>query len=808
MNKTLFSTLILLFATLATGTTRADEGDDKMVVKPAHTKVWNTFPLSNVRLLPGSPFYRAMQVDQRYILGMDVDRMLNEYRRKAGLPEKGPYPSSNQPEGTRPGYLDHYLSAVSLMYAQTGDKAFKERADYIIATLHDCRAALTEREGPGYGFLSSWHKLLRGELELKAPDELGYPWGGMDGNRFYSIHKQLSAYRDALYYTDNPTALELWVAESNTIADFVLKANPDLFDGMLDIEHGGMNDVFADLYAITGEKRYMDVSLKFNHQKVILNVANNHDVLYGRHANMQVPTFVGTAKQYLLIGNEVSGKATTNFLDMIYNDHMTAIGGISRYERFGRPGEISKRLGYTSNETCNTYNMLKVALQHFETHGDLRDMDYYERALYNHILASQDPESGGVTYYTSMASGGFKSFSNGYDLEGVWCCVGTGMENHAKYGEAIYFHNHRDLFVNLFIPSVLEWADKGLKLRLETDFPTTDRVRLTMMENRAFDQQLYFRVPAWAEQGIRVRVNGKPRQTAPSDDQYVRVSGDWKAGDVIELEIPQRVWLESTKDDPNLTAIFYGPVLLAGELGADRMPGSDLVRHAHRTYNQWIAPVDDIPALTVNKRYTDSWLKRPSDSELKFELAEVGISLIPYYQMRHQRYNVYWKMYSTDDAAYREAVVSDEINTSILADEQAHNLRGEGHDTTRFNDYRNFWENNRIGRIAEDGGWFAYDLAVKPASGPQFLVVTYWGGAPEKTAFDVIVDGQVIKHEDITEKYPLTYYEQVYELPQELVANKEKLTVTFRAAEKSRAGGVYALKLTADPKGFPGYSFY
>jgi len=804
-----FRLMMCLVLYLAFLNVQAGEQDDKTVVRSQQPNVWNTFPLRDVRLLPGSPFYKAMEVSQHYLLGMDVDKMLNGYRKRAGFPEKGPYPGSNQPPHTRPGYLDHYLSGISLMYAQTGNTAFKERADYIIQTLKTCKDKI------GYKPLPSWNRLLQGELELKAPDEFGYPWGGMDGNSFYGIHKLLAAYRDAYLYTDNKTALQLWIDESEPIVDFVLKANPDLFDDLLDLEHGGMNEVFADLYAITGDQRYMDVSFKFNHEKVVLNIANNKDVLYGRHANMQVPTFVGTARQYQLTGDAISAKATTHFLHMIYGSHMSAIGGNSRYERFGKPGETSTRLGYTANETCNTYNMLKVALHHFESTGDLTDMDYFERALYNHILASQDPNSGGVTYYTSLMAGGFKSFSKGYDLEGVWCCVGTGMENHSKYGEAIYFHNDQDVYVNLFIPSVLQWKQKGLSLKMETNYPANNEINLTVVDNNSFQGKLYFRLPHWAKQAMTVSINHQ-KQATQVENGYVRVDANYKKGDLITIEMPCNYWLESAKDDPNLVAVFYGPLLLAGELGAERMPGSDLVRQAHTTYREWVPPVDDIPTLVVNKMNLNGWLKQDRQKPLHFNTVQAGylngkqkeVSFIPYYQMRHQRYNVYWKMYSTDELAYRKEVVSDEVNPADPASETAHHLKGEGDDTTRFNDERNFWENNRIGRIVKNGGWFSYEMTIHPAQQQQYLAVTYWGGAAPHTVFDIWVDDVRIKTADISNRYPLTYYNVTYPIPQELTQGKKHITVKFQATSGHRAGAVYALKTTTDPSAFPGYSFY
>lgn len=794
--------------------------DDKTVVRLAKPKVWETFPLSQVRLLPGSPFFHAMKVSQGYLLDADVDQMLNGPRKRVGLEEKGPYPGSNQPKGTRPGYLNHYLSGISLMYAQSGDPRFLERVEYIIQTLWEIETELDSKREKDPTFATNaekvYEKLLNGELELHSPDELGYPWGGMGGNRWYGVHKELAALRDAYIYTDNEEALKLMIKHAEPIKDFVLRANPDLFDGMLIIEHGGMNEVFADLYVLTGEMAYMEVSKKFNHQKVVLNIANGKDVLYGRHANAQVPIFAGTAKQYQLTGDEISYKATGNFLHMIYQDHMTAIGGNSRYERFGRPGHITDRLGFTANETCNTYNMLKVALNYFQSTGELEHMDYFERALYNHILASQDPESGGVTYYTALMPGFFKSYSKGFDLEGIWCCVGTGMENHSKYGEAIYFHNHKDLYVNLFIPSELSWEEKGLKLTLNTKFPEEDVFTMEIDEKGSFTDQIYLRYPGWVKGSIRITINDVPVKVEGDSGGYIRLASNWEAGDVIKVEIPQEFHLEAAKDDPNMVAIFRGPLVMAGELGTDKMPGPDLVRHAHNYYKNWVPPTDDIPTLVVNKLDPESWLASVKGSALQYKTVKAGmlkgkskeVSLIPYYKMHHQRYNVYWKMFSKDELNLRNSVVSDEINPARLSDEIKHNLKGENHDTIKFKDDRHFWENNRIGRSATDGGWFSYDMKVNKDKDRNYLVVTYWGSATKAHVFDVIINDKVIKREDLYDRWPLTYYEVAYEIPQELIKGKDKVTVRFQAQPGYNAGAVFGLKMTSDPDTFPNYSFY
>lgn len=812
--KNTYLFILLFFSQILLG----GEIDKKTVVIAQRPKIWQTFCLSEVRLLPGSPFYSAMKISQQYLLDMDIERMLNRARKEVGLPEKGIYPGSNQPEGTRPGDLSHYISGISLMYAQTGDNEYLSRINYIMDELVLIKKKKEDQlKLSGENIHFPFEKLLDGELLLNKPDDAGYPWGGTCGNVFYGIHKRYAAYRDAYLYCDNLKALQLWIDEAEPLAEFVQKVNPDLFDGFLDLEHGGMNTVYADLYAVTGDKKYLDVSMKFNHQKVILNIAHNKDVLYGRHANFQIPTFEGTARQFQLSGDEVSGKATENFLEMVYSNHTNCIGANSCYERFGKPGETTKRLGYTSSETCNTYNMLKVALNAFETTGDLKHMEYFERALYNHILASQDPQSGGVTYYTSTLPGGFKSYSDRFNIEGVWCCVGTGMENHSKYGEGIYFNNNQMLYVNLFIPSELTWKDRGFKLRQETRFPEEDKVTLKIIENESYNKPIYIRYPTWIDTSIKIQINGESITVDTHPGEYICLNKTWKVGDEINIELPQTFRLEESKDDPYMNTIFRGPIAFAGVLGSDNMP-KDRVKYAGD--NNTFIPLNDIPTLLVNKADIDSWIKPTNNQSMEFQTMNAGylhgkkkeIKLLPYYLTHHQRYTLYMKVYSPDEMALRNKIVIDELRPSYEKDEITHNMKGENTQLTFQAGHSpalgfNTWEKTRWGRQTITEGWFSYDLKIDK-NNKNYLVVTYWGNEAKDHIFDILVDGTKIATEDLFDKHPVTFYEVIYELPDSLTKGKDKVTVRFQSHPQKNTGSVFALKTTTNPWKFPNYSFY
>jgi DUF1680 family protein len=813
--KNLFICLLLLFSPAIF----AGEIEKKAVVIPKQPKVWQTFLLSEVRLLPGSPFHHAMKVSQQYLLDMNIDKMLDSQREQNEIPVKGQiYPGSNQPDSTRAGDLYHYISGISLMYAQTGEQEYLERVNYLIDGLAEIEGAIQKKlEAKGEKHNHAFAKLLEGELILNRPDDAGYPWGGTSGNRFYGIHKKHAAYRDAYLYCDNTKALALWIKDADIIGDLVLRINPDLFDGFLDLEHGGMNAVYADLYALTGDKRYMDVSMKFNHQKVILNIADNKDVLYGRHANFQIPVFEGTARQYQLTGNEVSKKATFNFLEMLYHDHTNCIGGNSCYERFGIPGETTKRLGYTASETCNTYNMLKVALNAFESTGELKHMEYFEKALYNHILASQDPQSGGVTYYTATIPGGFKTYSDRFNLGGVWCCVGTGMENHSKYGEAIYFNNHDALYVNLFIPSELNWIEKGLHIKQETIFPEEDKIQLQIVDNQTYDKPIYIRYPSWIETTAYVFINGEPVELSARPGDYICLNHNWKKGDIVSIEMPQTFRLEAAKDDPCMYTVAKGPVIYAAALGYENMP-EDLVKFAGD--NNTFVPLDDIPTFVVNKADLNAWIVPNRKTPMEYQTLNAGylngkkkdITLIPYYKMHHQRYSLYLKMYTPDELNLRNQIVTDELRPSYEADEKSHKMKGENTELIFQAGHSpalgfNTWEKTRWGREAKDGGWFSYDLKINTNSRENYIVVTYWGNENKDHEFDVLINGVKVAVENLFDKKPLTFYEVVYNVPEEHKGNGN-VTVMFRSHTGKHAGTVFALKSTINPWKFPNYKFY
>ena len=759
-----------------------------------HPLVWESFALSDVHLTD-SYFKHAMDLDKGYLLSLDVDRLIPHVRRNVGLEPKGEnYGGWEKGGGCSWG---HYMSAVSMMYASTGDTALLDKLDYLLDQLEEC-----QQQRPDGWFITGEHgkegyrQLLEGNVRLNKPDETGQPWNyNQNGNSWYCIHKIMAGLRDAYMYARRDKARKIMLPLADFISNVVLNSNRDLFQSILSVEQGGMNEVFTDIYRLTGDSKYLRTAERFNHINVIYPVANGEDVLFARHANDQIPKFLGVAKQYEFTPKDIYHRAAVNFWDIVIKDHTLAIGGNSCYERFGLPGQQSKRLDYTSADTCNTYNMLKLTRQLFMLDGDPKYLDYYEHALYNHILASQDPDMQGcVTYYTSLLPGSFKQYSTPFDS--FWCCVGTGMENHSKYGESIYFKNNQDILVNLFIPSRLDWKEKGLSLTMETAFPESDDITVKIDRAGSFSGSLMFRYPYWVEGDCRVTVNGKPARAEMEKGAFIRLLDPVSDGDVVKLVLPRSLHFTFTDDEPHFGSVMYGPVLLSGGFGSDGMP-DDRVSDNRACREQ--LPEKDIPMLVGPLADTGKWIVCTSQQPLKFEVRNGGgqknLELIPYFRMHHQRHSVYWKIYSDDEFAARKRAMTDEVIVGDEGNEKAHALSGE-RDSLCWHDY--FWAKNTQYRMAENG-WFSYNLKIdKKETRPYSLVCRFWGDEPEGSEFDILVDGKLLATVNLHRRIFLSYVDDVYAIPAEWTRGKDKVTVTFRAAEGRKAGGLFGLKITAD----------
>ena len=426
--------------------------------------------------------------------------------------------------------LGHYLSALSLMYASTGDAELKQRVDYLVAGLAECQSNSVSA-GFHAGYLSAFPESFIDRVENRKP--VWAPW--------YTLHKIMAGLFDASQLCGNAQALEVLTNMANWVKFRVDNLPEEKMQASLDTEFGGMNEVLANLYGVTGNADYLKTAEAFNQKTIFDPLARGEDKLNGLHANTQIPKMIGAARQYELTGDARDADIAKFFWERVALHRSYVIGGHSDREHFFPTNDFAKHLSAETAETCNTYNMLKLTRHLFAWQPDATTMDFYERALYNDILASQDPDTGMFTYFMSLKPGHFKTYSTP-DIS-FWCCVGTGMENHAKYGDTIYFHGDNSLFVNLFIPSELSWPEKNLVVRQETKFPESDTTVLTFQTPTPAQLALKIRWPAWAEK-ISVRVNGKKQKISGAPGSYVSLDREWHNGDRVEIQLPMKLHTE------------------------------------------------------------------------------------------------------------------------------------------------------------------------------------------------------------------------------------------------------------------------
>jgi DUF1680 family protein len=600
------------------------------------------FSLNEVRLLDG-PFLEAQKRDEEYLLKLEPDRMLHNFRVNAGLKPKAPvyggWESVKMWESIRAhGHtLGHYLSAASLMHASTGREEMKRRVDYIVGELKECQDATAT--GLVCAFPDNTAQIDNLVAGRKA---VGVPW--------YTLHKIFAGLNDAHRLCGNETAREVLVRLADWAFEITKGMSDEQFEHMLDVEHGGMNEALVDVYAITHDARHLALAERFCHKAVLVPLSEGRDTLNGFHANTQIPKIIGFARLYEITGKRPYGAAAEFFWRTVTATRSFATGGNGDNEHFFPVTDFAKHLGSAKTmETCCSYNMLRLTRLLFAQSPAAGYGDYYERTLFNAILGSQDTDTGMMTYFQSTRPGYIKLFCTPFDS--FWCCTGTGIDNHAKYGDSIYFRSansetQRDaLYVNSFIASTLNWEEKGLALRQTTSFPEAGATRIEITRASAQEIDLHLRHPAWAETAT-VRVNGAIAQTSRERSSFVTLKRIWKSGDVIEVDLPMAVQLELLPGTTDTAAIVYGPLVLVGALGHAVQPGEDL--HVNeRTIGTTLNEPIEIPTFVGELADIPNKIK-PTGSPLTFKTDGIGrpadVTLVPYFRTAHQHYNMYWKI--------------------------------------------------------------------------------------------------------------------------------------------------------------------
>lgn len=573
-----------------------------------------------------------MERDGRWLLSIDNNRLLHSWRVNAGMPTNG------RPLGGWEGLdvelrghiLGHVLSGLALMYASTGDIAYKNKADSLVNALAEIQQVLNQE-----GYLSAFPQ----NLVNRAIDgnQVWAPW--------YTLHKIMAGLIDMYQYTGNKQALDVVVKMSDWAYHKLEKLSLEQLAIMHKAEFGGMIEAAYNLYSITGNINDKKLAEFFYDHNILDPLAQEEDKLAKFHANTQIPKIIGEARGYELTGDEKQKTIADFFWQTVIDHHTYVTGGNSDNEYFFEPDQISKHISRATTESCNTYNMLKLTRHLFTWTADVKYADYYERALYNHIVASQEQITGMVTYFLSYIPGTFKTYCD--KDNSFWCCVGTGFENHAKYAEGIYYHNDNGIYVNLFIPSELTWKEKGVKIVQETQYPEEATTHLTIREINNVDMPLYIRYPSWATLGATIKINGKNVKVSQKPGSYIVLNNHWKTGDKIDITYPMSLYLEATNDNPNMAAIVYGPIVLAGDMGTEGMESPAPFAYNQLDYKDNAVPSDIITALNINDRKLNDWLVPVNGKPLAFKIVGVAskeITLIPYNQIDKQRYVIYWNL--------------------------------------------------------------------------------------------------------------------------------------------------------------------
>ena len=762
----------------------------------------NEFPLRDVTLLDG-PFKHARDLNIEVLLKYNVDRLLAPYRKEAGLPAKAEsYPNWIGLDGHIAG---HYLSAMAMNYAAISNAECKRRMEYMLSELKACQDANAINNadwGVGYagGFPNSkklWSAFKNGDFSIYFSS-----WAP-----FYNLHKMYAGLRDAWLYCDNEQAKEMFLKFCDWGINITSALSDEQMQQMLNMEHGGMDEMFADAYQITGDKKYLTAARRYSHKALLDPLSEGIDNLDNKHANTQIPKFVGFERIAELSNDKKYDKAGSFFWETVTTNRSLAFGGNSRREHFPSKTSCIDFINVNDGpESCNSYNMLKLTEDLFRVHPSAKYTDYYERTMYNHILSTQHPVHGGYVYFTPARPRHYRVYSA--PNEAMWCCVGTGMENHGKYNQFIYTHSKDTLFLNLFVASELNWEDKGIKIKQETNFPYEEQTKLTVTEGSA-KFNLKVRYPGWVSKGaIKIIVNGNEVASSALPSSYVNIDRKWKKGDVVQIKLPMHNTIEHLPNVPEYIAFMHGPILLGAKTGTEDLKGliADDGRWSQYAGGEYL-PVDKAPILIEDDlQHIADKLVPVKDKPLNFKLNVKMINpeeltLEPFYQIHDARYMMYWLALTNNGyKSYLDSLANiekerlaiekrtiDYVATGEQQPETDHAMQKEKSGTG--NNLNEFY------RDARSEGWFSYDLATNAETGLS-LLVRYWGVEWGNRKFDIYIDDQKLLTEDNTGRWNQSLFKDIiYPVPASMLEGKSHVRVKFVALPDNTAGAVYAVRL-------------
>jgi DUF1680 family protein len=597
------------------------------------------FPMSQVRLLP-SPFLDAAEWNRAYMNRLAADRLLHSFRLTAGLPstaqplggweiyvEPTPGKRVNSEGELRGHFVGHFLSASAQLYASMGDKEAKTKADHLVAELAKCQQKL---DAGGYlsAFPIEWFDRLDARKPVWAP--------------FYTIHKIMAGMLDMYTLAGNRQALQVLEGMSNWADQWSASKSEEHMQDILRTEYGGMNEVLYNLAAVTGNDRWAKAGDRFTKKEFFNPLALRNDALTGLHVNTHIPQVIGAAARYELSSDMRFHDVADYFWYEVVTARSYVTEGTSNGEGWlTQPRMLGAELkrSVATAECCCSYNMLKLTRHLYSWKPEPAYFDYYERALFNHRLGTIQPNTGHTQYYLSLAPGAWKTFNT--EDKSFWCCTGTGVEEYSKLNDSIYWRDAEGLFVNLFIPSELNWEEKGFRLRQETKFPAQQTTMLTVTAAKPEPMAMRLRIPAWTR-AASVKLNGRALDVTPTPGSYLTLTRPWKAGDRIEMTLPMHLAVEAMPDDPKTQAFLYGPLVLAGDLGAEGLTEQMIVGPNSPQLRR--LPLE-IPAFTAPSPDPASWIK-PAGAPLTFRTTgqPKDVTLAPLNTLFATRYSVYWQV--------------------------------------------------------------------------------------------------------------------------------------------------------------------
>lgn len=761
-----------------------------------------TFPIRAVRILDG-PFAKAADANREYLLALDPDRLLAPFLREAGLKPKAETYGNWENTGLDGHTAGHYLTALANMIAageDTENSELKKRLAYMLDEMERCQKA----NGDGYiggvpGSRQLWKDVAAGKINAHGFGLNGkwVPW--------YNVHKTFAGLRDAWQVAGMEKAKPLLVGLGDWCLELISGLNDDQMQDMLRSEHGGMNETLADIYAITGDRKYLDAARRFDHHAVLDPMMRREDKLTGIHANTQIPKVVGLAREAILAGDDKAATGARFFWETVTARRSVAFGGNSVGEHFHPLDDFRPLLESREGpETCNTYNMLRLTERLFVMEPKAEYADYYERALYNHLLASIHPQDPGYVYFTPIRPQHYRVYSEPDHC--FWCCVGSGIENPGKYGEFIYAKSKDGVYVNLFISSELT-VSNGIRLRQETKFPDEERSQIKMALSKPSTFTLRVRHPSWvAAGGFKITVNGEAVDVVSKPSSYAEVRREWKDGDVVELALPMTTTLERLPDGSDWAAILHGPVVLAARSGKQGVTGlrADGSRMGHVAHGSTV-PLDQAMVLTGSPAEVAANLKPDPDAgPMRFRLTGVvtpepenGVLLEPFFGLHDERYQMYWQVTSAGDlAAVKERLASEEKQKAVREAETIDLVKPGEQQPEVEHAFKGEKTKTGIhqGRRWRDGEWFQYTLDTRGEK-PVDLEVTYWGEDKDRS-FEIQADSHLIATVELKGEHPGEFVSKRYSIPADVLtkAPDGKVTIKF-VAKQWVAGGVFDVRL-------------